>query len=251
VSFSGGRAESADMDKRQLLPKVVHPKLAKAGDYVFVWVSKSAPFVDIVQVREVTRNDCLRVEGRDQLYRRIDLLPPTKHRKQQYLEGLGLAACPAVGAFIPTVPLPKYPREAPTSPNVVGRPELALTTEEVSRSPSNYLDIRFSVHNRGAATVTLEDYEWEADGESDKDQTPFAYFENTRFKVFQVQGGGQLYPGRVLHYRVVVSNRAGPGAMRVFIPSGLLGGAIGTYTMFAFDAPKEKGVGTEWHLLSA
>ena len=225
------------MDKRHLLPNLVHPKQAKVGDYVFVWVSADAPFVDIVQVREVNRNGCLRVEGRDQLYRRTDLLPPTEHRKRQYLEGLRLAVSPVVGAFTPAMPLPRYPQEPTTSPNIIGRPELALSLVEVSRTPSNYLDIRFGVHNRGSATIALGEYEWEADGESDRDQTPFAYLGNARFKVFQVQGGGQLYPGRMIHYRVVVSNRAGAGAMRVFIPSGLLGGAIGTFTMLAFDAP--------------
>lgn len=225
------------MDRRHLLPDLVHPKQAKVGDYVLAWGTASSPFVDILQVTAVTRNGDLRLEGREQAYRRTDLLPPTEHRKQQYLEGLRLSAFPVVGAFTPSSPLPKYPQEPRTSPHVVGRPELAITEIEVSRSPSDYVDIRFGVQNNGSATVTLGEYQWEEDAELDKDRTPFAYLGDEWFKVFQVERAGRLYPGQASHHRVVVSNRAGAGSMRVFIPSGILGGAFGTYIMLAIEVP--------------
>ena len=256
------------MDKRHLLPSLVHPKQAKVGDYVFVRLF-DFPFVDIVQVTEVKHNgsmfkddETLCVEGHYHAYPRVNstecisigvhvgvasddpayphsvLLPPTKYRKQQYLDGF----LPVVGAFTPTSPLPKYPQEATTSPHVVGRPELAIAITGVSRSASNYVEIRISVQNNGAATVLLGEYEWEwkEEADFDVDQTPFAYLADERFTVFQVEGGGgklHLYPGRVSYYRVAVSNRAGAGAMRVYIPSGVLGGALGTYTMLAVEVP--------------
>jgi hypothetical protein len=233
-----GMAETGGaVDKRHLLPSLVHPKQAKVGDYVFVWAVPGSSSIEIVQVSEVTRNGYLRVEGRDQCYRRGELLPPTEHRKQQYLEGLRLAAYPVVGEFTPADPLPKFPPEPKTSPHVVGRPELAMTNLEVSRSPSDYLDIRFSLRNDGGATVALGEYQWEENADLDRDRVPFAYLGDERYKVFQVEGGGKLYPRHVAHYRVVVSKWAGVGNMRLFIPSGILGGAIGTYTMLVFDTP--------------
>jgi hypothetical protein len=232
------------MDKRHLLPKVVHPKQAKRGDYVFIWhgpLSAGRPSIDIVQVTGVTRNGNLRVEGREQDCRQADLLPPTEHRKQQYIQGLQLAAGPVVGAFTPTELLPKFPQEPKGSPHVVGRPELRVMGVAVSRSPSDYVDIRFTLTNQGSETISLDAYECGEDDGRDKDGVPFAYLGDQRFKVFQVAGGGKLHAGRVAQYRVVVSNRAGAGPMRLFIPSGILGGAVGTYTMLVFNTPPGLG----------
>lgn len=224
-------------DKRHLLSSLIHPKRANIGDYVFVWGAPHSPSIDIVQVVEVTKDGHFRVEGRDQTYRPTDLLPPTEHRKRQYLEALRIAACPVVGAFTATEPLPKFPTDSKSSQHVVGRPELQITEVTVTRTPSNYLDTRFSLLNEGSATISLGNYTWGDKDDRDKDSVPFAYVGDQWYKVFAVEGGGNLYPGRAANYRVVVSNRAGTGTMRLFIPSGILAGAIGTYTLLKFDTP--------------
>ena len=226
------------MDKSHLLPILVHPKQANTGDYIFVWGQHGTAALDIVQVTQVTRNGKLRAAGSDQARSRSDFLPPTEHRKHQYLEGMRLAALPIVTAFTSTCPILKFPQETiSSSPHVVGRSELAITAVTVSRSPSEYVDVRFGIQSQCTATVLLGEYEWDDDAGLDNDQTPFAYLGNVRFKVFQVEGAGKLYPGGISTHRAVVSNRAGMGFMQLFIPSGVLGGAIGTYTMLAFEVP--------------
>ncbi len=220
-------------DKQNLLTSLVHPKEAKVGDFVFVWGGDGP---EIVQITAVARGGKVRVEGNKTPILRTALLPPTSHRKQQYLERLKLSRVPVVGAFISPTPLPKFPAEQYTSPHVVGRPNLVLSDLEVTRSPSDYLDIRFSLRNDGDVTVTLAGYQHEYDRE-DKDRVPFAYMGDQRHVVFQVEGDTKVYPGRLAHFRTVASNRAGHGEMRLFIPSSVLGGAIGTYTMFVFTAP--------------
>lgn len=230
------------MDNHHLLAELAHPKQAKVGDYVFVWPLPGHPGVDIVRVTKVWRSGELSVEGRTGRFPRTSLLPPTEHRKQQYLEGLRLGAYPVVWAFTPDEPLPKFPSHTGTSPHVVGRPGLAVIEVYVSRTPSNYLDVRFGLRNDGQVTVALGEYTWHEDDKADPDATPFAYLGDERFKVFEVehpskQPPGKLYPGHTADYRAAISNRAGAGVLSLLVPSGVLGGATGTYTKFVVDAP--------------
>ena len=94
------------------------------------------------------------------------------------------------------------------------------------------------LRNNGATTVALEKYEWDADAKIDADVIPFACIGDTRYNVFRVRSReGQAFSGAAVRCQAKVSNWPGLGTMRLNVPSGLLGGAIGTFTMLVFDAP--------------
>ena len=73
-------------DKRHLFPKLVHPKKANVGDYVFVFVGPGALGIDILRVQEWYWGGFLRVEGNVGRRPPTCYLPPTEYRKQRYLE---------------------------------------------------------------------------------------------------------------------------------------------------------------------
>jgi hypothetical protein len=233
----GSAKEVVMADRRDLLPVLAHPKVAKKGDFVFVWGDDGPLSIDIVQVRAVTADDNLRLEGRKRAYPRCDILPPTKHRKAKYLEWLAQSAAPVVGAFRPTTSPPPVPQASSSSPHVVGRPELVISDVEVTRSPSNYVDVRFSITNNGPATVELDGYQWDGQRRKAGEDRPYAEAGDEQFLVFQVDSNGKVYPGRVSHHRVAISSDVGAGPMRLYMPSAILGGAIGTYTVLVVSVP--------------
>jgi hypothetical protein len=233
----GSAKEVVMADRRDLLPVLAHPKVAKKGDFVFVWGDDGPLSIDIVQVRAVTADDNLRLEGRKRAYPRCDILPPTKHRKAKYLEWLAISAAPVVGSFKPSTPPPPVLQAASSSPHVVGRPELVISEVEVSRSPSNYVDVRFSIKNIGHATVTIDGYQWNGKRQRRGEERPYAESGDVHFLVFQVESNGQVYPGHVSHHRVSISSDVGAGPMRLYMPSAILGGAIGTYTVLVVSVP--------------
>ena len=160
-------------DKSHLLPLLAHPKNAKVGDFVFVYAGGSGKhvFIDILQIKKIKRYSYEFSDGNAE-YSGC-LLPPTEHRKKQYLEGLRLSSYPIVGPFRSNGEYPVFPQarkrfpniaipetilkskwlkpfffeELQSSKNVVGRPELSIEIDEVMRTPSGYVDVRIDVIN--------------------------------------------------------------------------------------------------------
>ena len=93
----------------------------------------------------------------------------------------------------------------------------------------------FEVRNAGSATVALSEYEWDADANANPDAIPFALIGDRRYNVFRLRPQNKrLFPAASVGCWAKVSNWPGLGTMRLLVPSGMLGGAIGTFTMLAF-----------------
>ncbi len=119
---------------------------------------------------------------------------------------------------------------------------MSIEIDEVMRTPSGYVDVRIDVINNSTNIVKIFDYDWYDDGD-DFNKRAFSYVGGERFMVFQIEGAEKLkprcriYPGQKINYRVTVSNEAPSGKMRLYIPSGIWGGAIYTYTIMIIDVP--------------
>lgn len=232
------------LDRTELLDKLADPDNAKVGDYILIHVENSTRFVEIARLEELISRNEFRVDTRKSLIRYSDTKSPSKHWKKRYIESLRLLSYPLVGPFRPESSIPKFSVHADTS--VVGRPKLIINIESVKRTASNYIDIRLNIKNESNERAIMTQHQW--DGEQiDRDSTPFAYQSLNRHNVYTVAGYGHSfirtgsdvsYPGEEIPFRISVCKRAELAAQtRVFIPSAIFGGAIGTYTTIVINAP--------------
>lgn len=224
------------MTTADLIARLKHPKVAQPGDLVFVSGGAYPAYVEVAEILEITLNGYLRLTGQSKGCRRTDLPPVTEKRIASYLESLRLLAMPVVTGYRPLNAMSVYPESRTGCTRVVGREECEIAVQSCTRSPSNYVDTRVSLTNRGFFSILLREYNWE--DSQPRYESPFAYVNDVRQRVFSVYGHEKLWSGQTVEFRVCVSSWAPAGKLSLYLPSGLFGGAIGTYTSLIADVPE-------------
>ena len=224
------------MDTSEWITKLKSPKVAQPGDLVFAPGGPYPSYVQLAEVIEITLNGYLRLTGQDKCRRRTDLPPLTEKRIASFRETIRLSAMPVVAAYRPVRAMPVFPESIHSTSLVVGREDCEVAVKSCARSPSNYVDVRVGLVNRGLFTLLLGEYYWE--NVQPRHETPFAYVSNKCQRVFSVYGPDKAWSGQEVEFRVAISSWAPAGPLSLYLPSGLFGGAIGTYVSLLAQAPE-------------
>lgn len=212
----------------EVLSSVVRAKDAKVGDFVLRY--HLGPVLDVALINKVNRSRTkFGIVGDTVTLGPSEFVPPTKKRKNEYIDGIKRLLSP-IATSLPNDPQePTYPEHQ--SNHIPGRPDLKLNVIS-GRRTDRYVYFDFEIENQGSETVNWLHYEWARDADTPKYRRPFSYLDDTFQTVFSVSTHGYsrtLYPNSSEKISVCVGKDLSAGQLKVYIPAYYFAGCAGSF----------------------